>query len=1166
MVHPVQRNSSHQPHFKTVTPASAIEALQSAEASIQAKNWPQAIADAQQAINLQPSAVAYKLLGNARLHQKQWPEAQAAYEQALKLQPDSAEIHANLGTLAAHQQQWAKALQEFRWAIALKPLPQLQQNLERLWLEIERSNAAVQAFLSQPQQFEAIDHQTLGDRLLKRNQIEMAVRCYEAAIAIDPTLATAFWNLSLAHKQLGNSDAMMTAYFQALCLQPSWATTEEHCKLGNHFLQQEQWDQAIDCYQRAINQDATLADAHFGLGMALQKTGKLEGAIGGFERSIALQPDHFWSHQNLGDVLMRLERWQEAVIAYRGAIALNPDFHWSHYNLGEALAKLEQWDGAIGAYQRTLELKPHQGEVTLKLHQALYQRAKADSERVLDYYHRAIEQDPNNIDLLHRAIELQPSNSDFYISLAKVLVKKNQLDQARIFYEMALQLQPELAATMPELQRRLLDQWQFQDEQTPHERETQCQEVILKVQSEELNVSASQTAASVLLEDQPVVCEHLKLEHLQDRLVLPRSDSPLVSIIIPAYNKIDYTYRCLNSLAANLSASVQIEIMVVDDCSTDETYPVLRQVEGLILIRNKKNGGFIASCNHGASLAKGQYIYFLNNDTEIRLRCIEELVAVLESDQTVGAVGSKLVYPTGALQEAGGIIWNDSSGWNYGRMQNPFDPQYNYLRPVDYCSAASLLVRREVFEKLGGFEREFIPAYYEDTDLCFAIRNQLGLKVMCQPKSEVIHYEGISSGTSTASGVKRYQAINAEKFQKKWQNALVHHLSNDENHVPKAARRHLGNRTILIINPYPPCYDKESGARRIFEVVKLLKQLGYHVIFAPDNGYKEEPYITQLQNMQVEVLYTQDGYGEPVEDQIRARLSIVDYAWICFPELARKYLPLLKRRSDIKIIYDTIDLHYIRLKRSWEMQPHPKNLQKAKEWVCMQLLELNIASQADLTLAITPIEKKILEQQSIQNVAVVPNIHYIYSGSKPSFDEREGLLFIGGYSHPPNVDAVVWLYQEIMPIVWQNTPDIKVTLLGSNPSKEVKQLSEKDDRLTVTGYIEDVSSYFLNHRVFVAPLRYGAGMKGKIGQSLEYELPLVSTQIGIEGMSLIPEKDVLVANTAKAFAHETLRLYHDRSLWEKIASNSKQAIEPYTPAALKTNLSKMMNQLSGSCK
>jgi tetratricopeptide (TPR) repeat protein len=464
--------------------------LRSAEACIKAKNWSQAIDHAQHAIQLKPTATAYKLLGNALLHQKQWQEAQAAYEQALTLQPDSAEVHANLGTLAAHQHQWSEALRYLKLAIALKPeLSQLKQNLEQLWSQIEQSDAALQTFLNQPQQFDAIDHQKLGDRLLKREQVDTALQCYENAIAIDPALATAFWNLSMAQNQLGNQEAMLNAYFQSLSLQPDWATAEEHCKLGNHFLQQEQWEQAIACYERSIEQDAGLADAHFGLGMVLQKQGKLEGAIEAYKQAIELQPeawlthhnlgcvfleqkqwsqaveaykraivlnpDYFWSHQNLGDVLMQLEQWQEAVVVYRRAIALDSQFHWSHYNLGEALAKLGQWDEAIEAYRTADVLQPNWVVVQRKLAHALHKRARADLSTALDSYLHLVEADPNDIASHHSALEIKQNNPNVCVSLANALVSQNQLDQAVTFYQLALQLQPNHVEANRELHRTL---------------------------------------------------------------------------------------------------------------------------------------------------------------------------------------------------------------------------------------------------------------------------------------------------------------------------------------------------------------------------------------------------------------------------------------------------------------------------------------------------------------------------------------------------------------------------------------------------------------------------------------------------------------------------------------------------------------------------------------
>lgn len=258
-------------------------------------------------------------------------------------------------------------------------------------------------------------------------------------------------------------------------------------------------------------------------------------------------------------------------------------------------------------------------------------------------------------------------------------------------------------------------------------------------------------------------------------LSFPIYRNPKISIIIPVYNKVDYTIRCLDSLKRNLSQDLEVEVIIVNDCSSDNTRDSLEKIHGLCLINNQINSGFIHSCNAGAAAAKGEFLYFLNNDTELLPNSLESMLEVFQTHKNVGVVGSKLIYPHGALQEAGNIVFQDASGWNYGRNQNPHDPRYNFLRSVDYCSGASLLVKREIFEQLGGFEQEFKPAYYEDTDFCFAVRHRLGLEVMYQPRSEVIHYEGVSSGTSTLDGVKRYQVVNARKFKKKWADVLRQH-------------------------------------------------------------------------------------------------------------------------------------------------------------------------------------------------------------------------------------------------------------------------------------------------------------------------------------------------------------------------------------------------------
>ena len=641
-------------------------------------------------------------------------------------------------------------------------------------------------------------------------------------------------------------------------------------------------------------------------------------------------------------------------------------------------------------------------------------------------------------------------------------------------------------------------------------------------------------------------------------LEIASSDDPLVSIIIPAYNQFAYTFNCLESLSVNLSSDLAYEIIIVNDASTDETLEQLATlVKGIKVLTNAENSGFIRSCNYGASQAKGQYLYFLNNDTRILENCIESLLKLIVNNPQVGAVGSKLIYANSKQQEAGGIIWNSADGWNYGRLDSPEEPEYNYVRPVDYCSGASLLVPTELFKQLGGFSQDFIPAYYEDTDLCFAIR-ELGYQVLYQPQSNVIHYEGITSGTDLSSGIKQYQVINQTKFREKWSKVLTKHLDNDANNVPKAARRLQGKPTILVIDSYVPLYDRESGCVRLLNILKLLLNLGYSVIFFPDNGYPEQPYTSVLQQLGIEVIYgTPQRYN--LEEKLIKYLPLIDGVWLCRPELCDKYMDLIRLKTKVPIIYDTIDLHFLRLKRQKDyLDPSYQNT--SWSWETYQKLELNYANQADATVVVTEDEKQVLSSLGVKNVWVIPNIHEeIYLSEKVAFDQRSGLVFIGSYNHPPNIDAVKWLCLEIMPLVWASRPDITVNLLGSNLKDEVKELAS--DKVVVTGYVPEVEPYFQESRVFVAPLRFGAGMKGKIGQSLSLGLPTITTRIGAEGMGLIDHQDVLIADTAEEFAQAVIELYDNRELWQKLADNSLETIKRYQPATVQTNLQALLSNL-----
>lgn len=644
---------------------------------------------------------------------------------------------------------------------------------------------------------------------------------------------------------------------------------------------------------------------------------------------------------------------------------------------------------------------------------------------------------------------------------------------------------------------------------------------------------------------------------LKSKLTFEISKTPLVSIIIPIHNHLDYTYNCLQSLLQNIDQSVEYEVIIVDDCSTDQSNIFFEKcVEGVRYYKNDVNLGFINSCNKGAVHARGKLICFLNNDVQICKNWLESLIKTLENNE-FGCVGSKLVYANGLLQEAGGIVYNDANAANYGKYRDAEDPEYNYQRAVDYCSGASLIFRKNEFEQLGCFNTDLAPAYYEDTDICFRIRHILGKKVIYQPLSQLIHFEGISSGTNVEdNSIKRFQKINNQKFLEIWREELKKYA--DLGNAQESIKKNKSAKTILFIDDTVPTPNKDSGSVRLFEILKMVSALDYHIIFIPNDGEKKGLYFNDLVHVGVEVLYRFPN-RRFIMKRISEKVSEIDFVWICKPHNNIPFEFLFRLKPTLKRIYDTIDLHYIRMKREADLT---NNVALAQESEGIKRNELEFARKADFTIAITTEEEQILKKEGIKNLVVVPNIHEAYYEEKSfkTFSERSGLIFIGGYAHKPNIDAAKWLIEDIMPNVWLINPDIEVILLGSNPSPEV--LTLQSDRVFVPGFVNDVTEYFNDAKLFIAPLRFGAGMKGKIGQSLSYALPIITSDIGAEGIGLKTNENFILANSADEFIAAILKLYNDQELWHQISEGSKEVLKKYHPNQVKNIVESLLLNLS----
>lgn len=295
-----------------------------------------------------------------------------------------------------------------------------------------------------------------------------------------------------------------------------------------------------------------------------------------------------------------------------------------------------------------------------------------------------------------------------------------------------------------------------------------------------------------------------------------RPEFPEVSVVIPMFNHVDMTLGCLRSLAA-AGSQRGFEVIVVDDASTDEAIELVRKWPGIVYCRNETNLGFVDSSNAGAAVARGRSLVFLNNDTLVTAGWLDRMLDTLD-EPGVGLVGACLQYPDGILQEAGGIVFSDASGWNYGRGGNPADPRFCYRRETDYCSGAALAIPRTLFERLNGFASHYAPAYYEDTDLAMAVR-ACGSRVIYEPGAVVVHLEGVSAGTDTSSGMKAFQVSNRARFQERWKGELQHfHAAPgiDPDIVVRRAGRHL----IVA------AYDPGTGGNDFLGLVESLAGAG----------------------------------------------------------------------------------------------------------------------------------------------------------------------------------------------------------------------------------------------------------------------------------------------------------------------------------------------------
>jgi len=612
------------------------------------------------------------------------------------------------------------------------------------------------------------------------------------------------------------------------------------------------------------------------------------------------------------------------------------------------------------------------------------------------------------------------------------------------------------------------------------------------------------------------------------RITLDRPDgTPDLSVVIVLFNQAGLSRLCLDSLAD--SRGVRYETLVVDNGSTDRVPELLARVDGAEVLRPGENLGFLRAVNLAAARARGRHLLLLNNDAVLEPQTLRHAVARLDGDAGVGAVGGPILLWDGRLQEAGSIVWRDGSCQGYGRGDDPSRPEYGFVRDVDYCSGAFLMVRRPLFEALGGLDTAFVPAYYEETDFCVRLWEQ-GHRIVYDPQVRVRHFEFASE---TAAGA-------AIELQQRHRQVFVerHAAFLGGQHAPSAtalwrARSRLpaGAQRVLVIDDRVPLPWLGQGYPRAASWIAAMVDAGHAVTHYPlQFPNEDQDDVRRALPETVEVLL--GGGSAGLRDLLQVRRDVYDTLIVSRPH----NMQALRRLTDAepallggtRLVYDAEAMFSLRDIARAALDGRP--MSAAEQQACIDA-ELALASGADAIVAVSEAEASHYRRAGYGAVEVLGHV-VEPDGQTPDFASRGGFLFVGAMvdDDTPNSDSVRWFVREVWPLVRARLgPAAVLHLVGLCQAPSVRALAAPDVR--IHGRVDAVAPHCDSARVFVVPTRYAAGIPHKAHEAAARGLPMVTTPLIAEQLGW--EQVVAVGRDADTFARHCVVLHEDESAWRR---------------------------------
>jgi GT2 family glycosyltransferase len=613
------------------------------------------------------------------------------------------------------------------------------------------------------------------------------------------------------------------------------------------------------------------------------------------------------------------------------------------------------------------------------------------------------------------------------------------------------------------------------------------------------------------------------------QLTLGRAEAPVVSIIVVLFNRAELTLACLRSIREY--SSVPLEVIIVDNASSDETPRLLERIEGAQIIRNRENIHFLHAVNQAVREARGKYVLLLNNDAQLLPGALEAAMATFESSPDIGAVGGRIILLDGVLQEAGSIIWHDASCLGYGRGDDPFAPMYMFRRDVDYCSAAFLLTSRSVWHRLGGFDEAFAPAYYEETDYCTRLWEH-GYRVVYEPNAALLHYE-FASSRSTESAIllqQEHQRVFAEKHRA----FLADHRASGPDSALHARTRNAEKRVLLLDDRAPHSW-LGSGFPRAHTMLRTILKEGYFATLYPSDVIDEE-WSSVYSDLPQEVEFMR-GFGRPMlQAFLRNRQGYYKTILVSRPHNMALLKPIMDANpswfEDIHIIYDAEALFATRTITQNKMAGTPLTPDETDRLVEE---EVSLARHADCTISVSDHEAAAFRKHGIRQVEVLG--HALPADPTPaSFEARNGFLFVGAIHEEssPNGDAALWFMSEILPKIRSALGmAISFTIAGVSESAQVRTRTESCSA-RLLGRVPDLTDVYDRARVFVAPTRYGAGLPHKVHEAAARGLPVVATPLLVAQLGWQDGLHLAVGAGSDEFAAKCIDLYTNEMNWTKI--------------------------------